>query len=289
MRDLLVWDAVIAWWGEVLKKDVLRKCKVNYLSSMAKMIERGNCNLETPIFNISQPLKEFIEGGTSEALKGIEEISEWAQGTKKYRRAVFSSFYKFVKKEKVKQTDISFPISSAHITEILSANEDKVKSQYLEMSDIMRFLEEIDRLNQRDFLICWMMWTFQCSIHEILDLTIDHIDFDKNSIQLESQLIIGLKPELKQCILKQSEGKAKEDLLFTTRKGSRIHAGQLVRNMKMASKQAKLPIVISPKILIANAKAYSGKAFKSMSKEEIQHLCKIHESIAKNCKNLFQQ
>ncbi len=62
--------------------------------------------------------------------------------------------------------------------------------------------------------------------------------------------------------------------------------------MKLASKRAKLPILITPKILYADAKAYGAQAFQAMTKEDRRQLSNEYadklSSQVKNCKRCLQ-
>jgi len=54
MQNILVWNALIAWRNDLLKKDILRKSKVDYLSNITKLLEIG-------LLNVEQPLSDFIK------------------------------------------------------------------------------------------------------------------------------------------------------------------------------------------------------------------------------------
>lgn len=272
---LIVWDALIAWRDDVLQKDLLRGSRVIYLCHMGKLIEKR-------ILDIEQPLSEFIKIIPSNVLKAIENTTEWTPSTKKCRKIQFQSFYKFVQENEIKKTDIVIPfkefrnLETAAVSELLSSNEIKAQSQSLTKEDILRFLEELCVINARDSLVCWMSWEFKAAIFQVLELKISDIDFEEGSIQFKDGLRLspsgGIHPGIGKCIIEQSKGKQSSDLLFSTSQGSQIHPGQIVRNMKKASKISKLPIILSPKILYAHAKAYSEKVFQEMTEEEKKNL-----------------
>lgn len=268
-QNLLVWDAVIAWRNDTLKKEIFRKSKVVYLSSMAKLIERG-------FIDIEQPLPEFIKSNPEEKVKIINATLDWSSATKLSRRTIFRAFHKFAKRKKIKPTDIKIPFNGYQslemlaIYELLSSNEDKAKSQHLTPNDINRFLLELRDLNMRDFRICWTMWELKFTIHQVLNSKVCDYNLS-NGIFIINEYegrYGNLRDDLKQHILEQMKGKNDKDLLFTTDKGNRIHPGQIVRNMKLASKRAKLPIIISPKILYAHAKAHYERSLQAIPERE---------------------
>jgi integrase len=129
------------------------------------------------------------------------------------------------------------------------------------------------------------MWDIKASINQILNIKVGDIDLDNGIIKLGDELRkVDLHDEMKRCIRAEKKDKADTDFLFATETGKRIHPGQLVRNMKAASKLAKLPIIISPKILAAHSKAYA----KKISEEKCNRLeAKFFEQCylyLKNCK-----
>jgi integrase len=265
---LVVWDAVIAWKDHILRKDVFRRNKTESLSHLSRLIAKG-------IIDIRQPLTEFLKTSPEDRIRIIDETIEWARSTKQTRRCVFRSFYRFAKETDIKPayvvshfTDI-LDMQSVFIGESLSSSEDKAKAQSLTDENIECLFNAMFDLNPRDGLATWMMWEFTRTIHEILDLKIRDIYLDKNLIRFEDgEMCPIVIPELKRCILEQRKDKALDELLFTTGKGTRIHAGQLVRNMKTASKLAKLPVLITPKILYAHAIKYRENIYKALSEEE---------------------
>jgi len=271
MQKPTVWDAIMAWRDDLLEnEDFFLKKKAENLSNMTKLIETG-------IFDLEQPLSEFIKIGTENSLKTLGEILDWPPSTKRARRALLRSFHEFVKQKKIKKSGIKAPaclIGAQRniISEILSSNE--VKSKRLKKSEIMSLIRELCKRNARDSLICWMMWEFQCTIHQILSISISNIDFSSDTIKFKDGSFLGeMRADLKRCILAQKKGKSGEELLFTTETGKSIHPGQIVRNMKIASKRAKLPFIFSPKLLYADAKAYGRKEFLSLTDDERTRLC----------------
>lgn len=271
MGNLTVWDALITWRDDLLKKDILRKSKIDYLSNMEKLIERG-------VLDIEQPLSEFRKCQISDELKFIDNAVDWSQSTKKARRTLLRSFYKFSQQQNIKKTVIKIPFNEHQslemlaISELLSSNEDKAKSQDLTDKEINRFLLELEKINVRDFSICYTMWEFKCTIHEVLNLKVGSYDKSTNVLkinELEGRFSFGpIKERLREKILQFCEGKEAIDLMFSTDKGRHIHPGQIVRSMKLASKRAKLPVIISPKIIYAHAKAFYDKAFLALPEAE---------------------
>lgn len=293
MNDLFLWDVVIAWRDHILGKDAFRKNKIYHLSHLSRIIANG-------LLDVKQPLSEFLKTCLEDKIRIINQTNEWSESTKQARRTTLRSFCRFAKENKVKPARVVIPfnelkdIQHVIIGELLSSNEDKAKSQSLTDKNITCFFNEMFKLNPRDGLATWMMWELKRTIHQILDLKIRDIDLVKGVIIFGDELCIGnLLPELKRCIQEQGKGKSAEELLFTTEKGNRIHVGQLVRNMKAASLRAKLPIVISPKILYAHAKAYSEKTYKELSEAERNLVFKDYAqkviSFGEKLKNMFEE
>lgn len=269
MHNLIVWDALIAWRNDLLKKGILRKSKIDYLSNMIKLLETG---LICP----QQQLSEFVRLNPKEGLQAIDKISSWPPSTKRSRRTLFRSFYKFSQQQNIEKTVIEIPFNEHQslemlaISELLSSNEDKAKSQYLTDPEINRFLLELRNINFRDFLVCRTMWELKCTIHHVLNFKVGDYDPIKGIFRINQfeGRFGNLRQDIKEPILKLCENKKTTDLIFYTDKGNRIHPGQIVRNMKMASKRAKLPVIISPKIIYAHAKAFYERAFAAIPEDE---------------------
>lgn len=283
MRDLLVLDALMTWRDSILQKDTLRTTKIWYLSNMSKLIELG-------LFDLEQPLTELLKTRPEEKLRAIDENPAWAQSTKEDRRTALRAFYRFAQEEKIKPFDLIIPfpkyrdIHKVIISELFSSNKDKAESQSLETSDIIRFLRELCSTNPRDALICWLLWEIKATVHQVLDLLVGNIDFDKGVIHLKNESRLGdIRPDLKQYLKEQIKGKSASDLVFTTAQGRRIHAGQISRAMKIASKRANLPIIVTPKILYAHSKAYGAKAYQDMSEEDREKLLQYYEKKLNVC------
>lgn len=299
----LVWDALIAWRDEILKKDVLRKSKTVSLSNMSKLIEKG-------IFDLEDSLSEFIKVGQESKLQKINQITEWPKSTKQSRHTLFKSFYKFAKTKNIKKADVVIPFEkyrslknvstselliSEILAESLSSNEDKAKSRSLTGLQLEKFFEKLRKINERDFLICWTLWNLRCTIHQVLNLKVSDYNHSTEVFKVgENDYRLGkIREDLKELIQKQCENKRETDLIFSTNTGNCIHPGQIVRTMKIASKQAKLPIIISPKLLYAHAIIYGKNEFEAMSKEEVEMHSKLndkrYETIIEKTKNVFAQ
>lgn len=283
IQNLLVWDALIAWRDDVLKKDLMRKTRANYLSHMFGLIEKG-------ILNLEKPLSEFLKTTPEDKLKIIENTS-WSQSTKLFRYTILRSFYKFSKKKNIKRTFIGIPkenglIDMNSISELLSSNEDKTRSQDLTFNDFNNFLLKMRELNQRDFLICWTMWELKCTVRQVLKLSVNDIDYLSGVFVIEGDGIRQgeLRADLRKLLYKESEGK--KDLIFLTNLGNPVQPAQLVRTMKKASKLAKLPIIISPKILYAHAKAHYERILLTLPENEKK---KVFESLSAQYKRIFKK
>ncbi len=265
MKNLTVWDALIAWRDDLLKKDILRKSKVDYLSNMEKIIERR-------ILNPEQSLSEFRKQQLSEELKIIDNAADWSQFTKKARRKLLRSFYEFSKKS-IKKTDIEIPFDEHRslkmlaISELLSENKDKARVQHLTPNDFNNFLLKLRDVNFRDYLICRLMWEMRCKVNDILNLSISDIDFTKGIYTIKNEKRFGnMRQDLLELFKKQCEGKT--GVIFSTPQGKKIHPTQLVRSMRTASLLAKSPIIISPKIIYTHAQAHYLRMLASMSEED---------------------
>ena len=270
MYSLTVWDALIAWRDDLLKKDILRKSKIDYLSNMEKLIERG-------ILDLEQLLSEFRNFRLSKELKFVDCVATWSPSTKKARRTLLRSFYKFSQQQNIKKTAIEIPfnehqsIEMLAISELLSENNDKARAQYLTLNDFNNFLLKLREVHSRDYLICRLMWELKCKVNDILNLTINDIDFSKGIYVIKNERRFGnMRPDLLELFKKQCEDKT--SLIFLTPKEKKIHPTQLVRSMRTASLLAKLPIIISPKIVHAHAQAHYDRMIASMSEKELDKM-----------------
>jgi integrase len=290
--ELLLWDALIAWRHNILEKDILRDSKVDYLCNMAKLIEIGALNLE-------QPLKEFIKTPPDDRFQKINEVQSWPPTTRRARHAILRSFHRFSKQRKINKTAIEIPFNKSRsldmlaISELLSSNEDKALSQYLTDQQINDFLLELRKINSRDFLICRTMWELKCKIHDVLNLQVG--DYAENIIQVnesEGRFSLGsLREDLRMPLLDLCKGKASTDLIFGTNKNNKIHPSQLSRSMKRASKAAKLPLLLTPKIIFAHAMAFYARAFAALPEEIKERVYERRAALekAKKFKKVFAE
>jgi integrase len=278
--EIILLDAIIAWRNWLLTKDVLRKSRSDYLSNMSKLIENG-------IIDVEQPLREFIKEKEDKFRLIIQNV-EWTYRTKKARGDILQKFCKFTHQADIKPSkiNISFKDSRYHqqkaIKEILSSNELKAQSSALSTEDVIKFIKELGKINSRDALICWMMWELRATIHQILDLTVKDVDFNRGAVNLREENLIQLGEALKECISMLYKNSINSDLLFCTERGQRIHAGQIIRNMRKASLRAELPLMISPTILFAHSVAYSKNRLQEITLLRFEKLFSWHCKTEKN-------
>lgn len=235
--DITGWDALIAWRDDLLEKDILRKSKVDYLSNMTKLIERG-------LVNPQQPLFEFIrEESKKNNIHKIEALLDWPLSTKRSRLTLFRSFHSFSQQQNIIKTPIERPIEMFSISELLSSNEDKAKSQYLKKEEMNIFLHELFNINKRDFLICRMMWELKCTIHQILNMKVGDYDQAKGIFKINKfeGRFGNLRNDIKEPILKLCENKKTTDFIFCTDKGNSIHPAQIDSTKHETSQQARKP------------------------------------------------
>lgn len=271
MKNLTVWDAIIAWRDHVLHRGILRKSKVDYLYNMTKLIEVG-------LIDLQQPLLKFMKTEFDDSkFQEISTVYSWPTSTKRSRKTLLNSFWKFAQKQEIKKTPIEIPIHSEHrylemlaISELLSSSEDKAKSQYLTDKEINRFLNELRHINARDFLVCRTMWELKCTIHQVLNMKVGDYDPEKGVFKIDKfdSRYGNLRDDIKGPILKLCEKKANDEFIFSTDRGNRIHPGQIVRSMKIASKKANLPVIISPKVIFAHAKAFYERVFSAIAEKD---------------------
>jgi integrase len=138
-----------------------------------------------------------------------------------------------------------------------------VKTEALTRSQLIRFFEELDKINQRDATIARLCLHGAKRISEVIHLRTDQINYEKQQIQFK-QSKSKLADDFTIISFERSAAKAlfdhlknyiedRQGLVFTTSQGRLIQKTQVDRNFAKAGERAGIPFRVSPHNLRATA------------------------------------
>lgn len=193
---------------------------------------------------------------------GKESLTQWSIRTREARISCFLSFTRYLcrKTEGIIRRGVP---SKDGIERTFSPKPRKVKKNAMNRSQLVRFFEELDKINPRDGMIARVCLHGAKRINEVLSLKTDQIDYDKRQIvfkQSKSRIfddftIISFEKGSAMLLfeeLKRYIGDRK-GLVFVTANGKEIKKTQLDRTFSKAGEKGKIPFRISPHNLRATA------------------------------------
>ena len=130
-------------------------------------------------------------------------------------------------------------------------------------SQIVSFLQEMDKLNPRDAMIARLCIHGGKRINEVLSLSVDQIDYEKKQIvfhQSKSKFtddftVISFERPAAEALLNELRCYIGErnELVFVTANGNGLRQNQVDRNFMKAGRRAGIPFRVSPHNLRATA------------------------------------
>jgi integrase/recombinase XerD len=187
---------------------------------------------------------------------------QWSIRTREARISCFLSFTRYLCRKTEGLIRRGVP-SKEGIERTFSPKPRKVKKNAMNRSQLIRFFEELDRINPRDAMIARVCLHGAKRISEVLSLKTEQIDYDKRQIifkQSKSRIfedftIISFEKGSAMLLfeeLKRYIGNRK-GLVFVTANGKEIKKTQLDRTFSKAGKRGEISFRISPHNLRATA------------------------------------
>ncbi len=273
MKEEVIWnslakvkllDAMDQWFETIINP----RTKKSYKMAMKELISRDlldpQCSLQQ--FSLISPDMVIDSIKTmsvfSKDRKGKETAKPWTMKTREARIACFLAFTRYLSRKTEGMIRRGIP-SKDGIEKTFSSPSRKVKTDALSRSQIVSFLQEMDKLNPRDAMIARLCLHGGKRINEVLSLRVDQVDFEKKRItfhQSKSKFsddftVISFERPAAEALLndlRQYIGERK-DLVFVTANGKGLLQCQVDRNFVKAGRRAGIPFRVSPHNLRATA------------------------------------
>lgn len=264
LRYISVQEAIDEWLITIQNK-CTRK---SYANSMEELIERRfiNPQISLQLFTLLSPEKIidsiktipiYIKNQTGEYTS-----KQWSIRTREARISCFLAFSRYLSRKTDGIIRRGIP-SKEGIEKTFSPKPKKVKTEALTRSQIVLFLEEIEKINPRDAMIAKLCLHGAKRINEVLSLQVEQIDYEKRQIifkQSKSKIsddftIISFEKAAARLLLEELKkyiGERK-GIVFVTSAFQPVQKTQVDRNFAKAGKRAGIPFRVSPHNLRATA------------------------------------
>ena len=273
MKEEVIWnslanvklrDAMDLWFETILNP----KTKKSYKMAMKELISRElldpHCSLQQ--FSLISPDMVIDSIKTMPVFvrdrEGKETAKQWAMKTREARIACFLAFSRYLSRKTEGMIRRGVP-SRDGIEKTFSSPSRKVKSDAMSRSQIVCFLEELDKINSRDAMIARLCLHGGKRINEVLALRVSQINFEKKQISFHQSkskfsddfTVISFERPAAEVLLNELRryiGERK-DLVFVTANGKGLRQNQVDRNFLKAGRRSGIPFRVSPHNLRATA------------------------------------
>ena len=229
--------------------------KKSYASSMEALIKYQilDPGLSLQTFSLISPEKIIDYIKTHSIL--VNEVGEVASRkalvdrTREARVSCFLSFTRYLSRKTEGLIRRGIP-SKEGIAKTFTTKPRKVKTEALTRSQMVRFFEELDKINKRDSLIAKICLHGAKRISEVLQLKTDQIDYEKRRIvfkQSKSKIaddftIISFEKESANELLQQLKKYIgnRTGYVFVTAQGKPVQKTQVDRTFSKSGKRAKI-------------------------------------------------
>lgn len=264
LAKIKVQDAIEKWLESILNP----RTKKSYSLAMSGLIARDFLNPCWTLqqFSLISP-ERIIDSIKTEPVfirdrKGNDTDKQWLMKTKEARIACFLTFTRYLSRKTEGMIRRGVP-SKDGIEKTFSPPSRKVKTDAMSRSQVVSFLEELDKLNPRDSMLARLCLHGGKRINEVLSLKVDQIDFEKKQIifhQSKSKFsddftVISFEKPAAEAFLDDLRKYIGErgDLVFVTSNGKGLKQNQIDRNFMKAGRRSGIPFRVSPHNLRATA------------------------------------
>lgn len=193
---------------------------------------------------------------------GVELPEQWSIKTREARISCFLAFTRYLSRKTEGIIRKGVPCKEG-TGKTFSPKPRKVKTDAMTRSQLVRFFEELDKINFRDAMIARLCLHGAKRISEVLGLKTDQIDYEKKQIlfrQSKSRFfddftIISFEKRSAKILLddlKRYIGERK-GIVFITAHGKGVKKTQVDRNFSKAGEKGGIPFRVSPHNLRATA------------------------------------
>lgn len=242
----------IAEWIET----IVNPCtKISYITSMKELLERGflNPNWSLQVFGVISA-NAIIDQIKIKTIYIKDTEREWSVRTREARISCLLAFIRYLSRKTEGIIAKATP-NKTGLEKTFSPPSKKVKTEALSRTQLYRFLEELEQINERDALIAKLCLHGAKRINEVLSLEIYRINFEKRQIlfkQSKSKLtddftIINFEKDGAIVLLQKLKDyvQTRKGLVFLTKNNKAVKKTQVDRNFSKAGKLAQIPFRVS--------------------------------------------
>ncbi|WP_348664174.1 site-specific integrase [Chlamydia vaughanii] len=214
------------------------------------------------LISLKISLQEFALLNHNIVLDSIKQIPQtlatWSEGTKQVRAACYISLTKFLNRATSGIISIAQP-SQQESNKTFYKIRDLVKTNAMNKHERIMFMEALEKINHRDWLIAQTLLQGAKRVTEALSITTDQISFEHGTISFSqiknrgtSKTTIITYPQRFMKLIKEYIGN-RSGLVFVTKTGNNVGLKQLAGTFAKAGLQANIPFKITPHVLRATA------------------------------------
>ncbi|WP_231911712.1 tyrosine-type recombinase/integrase [Chlamydia serpentis] len=250
LKHITLKDAVTAWTTS-LNAHTAR----SYKGSILALSKIGLLSLDISLQEFSMINHNVV----IDSIKRLpSKITLWSEGTKQVRAACYISLTRFLNRETFGLISIAQP-SQQESNKTFYKLRDVVKTNALGKIEKLNFLEQLQTINYRDWMIALTILQGAKRVNEVLDLTIDKISFQEGTISFIQTKNRGIEKvtiiTYPQWFLKKINDYIglRKGLLFITKNGKAVGLKQIATTFAKAGKLANIDFKVTPHVLRATA------------------------------------
>jgi len=225
---------------------------LNYISGMKQLEEIG-------LFSFDMNLQAFAFLNHNNILDSIKKYSDWHESSRQARAACYISFTSYLSRKFDGIIPRAQPKKGKGSPTFFKVRKN-IKTPALNRAEWAQFLSNLEKINYRDCLIAKTILQGGKRVGEVLRLTTDCINWDRNLItfvqsktQYEDLITVVTYPKSFIRDLLDYVG-GRSGLVFITRQVKEVPRLQLANTFERASEG--LPFRVTPHVLRASAVTY---------------------------------
>ncbi len=240
--------AALEWWKAEMEEST--EARPETISEIYEhIISLINCKVIDKSWDI-----DLLNKNQKHVLHQLVNNSEWDEFEKKSKLNALMSFVNFLHEQ-----------TKGYIRRLQAPSELKLQNtirasspKALTLKEWWRFRDELEKISERDALVAKLMAYTARPLNEVLELTVNDLDFSanlkvmyKNGDETLTVQTDGSVAEQMRKYLAESEAyrREKTDYLFITRNGNRIYRTHFTKIFEKASLNADLGFKVTAKMI----------------------------------------
>lgn len=257
-KNRIVWDhmkfltvgCLLNEWTATLS----HRTQINYQSGVRMLTAVG---LIHPMIS----LQAFSQVNHDTIIDKIKRVADWQETSRQARAALYISFTRFLSRRFPGVFKKAMP-SREGTEKTFFRVHDKVTTNAMNQAQWTSFFSALHEINFRDCLLAKITLQGGKRIREVLELTIDQINWEKREITFRQSKTKGVKkktvityPQTVMNELREYIGN-REGHVFVSVNNKPIALTQVARTFDKAGQKAGTPFKITPHVLRASAVTY---------------------------------